>query len=114
VNKIFWNCAAGLLLLMQPLAAYADTNAEQQEKEQETKNRIYGTKHPWENTEPYGTQYTPPSSPPGAADEVTKQAATDNKKPVVKKKTTKKHAAKHAAVIKKTTVKQTTTVQKKS
>jgi type II secretory pathway pseudopilin PulG len=61
---------AVLLPLLAMSRAFADDNgtADQQERDFEQKQRIYGNKHPWENTNPYGTQYTPPQSGAGNAD----------------------------------------------
>lgn len=92
------------------------TDATQQEKDQETKGRIYGTKHPWENTLPYGTQFTPPAGSSGstsetdASDSATK--ADQAKTPVKSKKTTsKKHTTARKRTITKTHRKTTTKKQ---
>ena len=82
------------LLLSCQTAVYAqNSNAEQQEKDQEQKQRIYGTKHPWENTAPYGTQYTPPQAGGDAAAPTEPEA---KEKPAAKPAA--KPAPKHTAV----------------
>lgn len=64
-------CLLFALLLIACQGSFAQDNgsADQQQRDFENKQRIYGTKHPWENTMPYGTQYTPPQS--GAAPDTT-------------------------------------------
>jgi hypothetical protein len=58
-----------LLVLSAAQPVLADNDSDQQQKDFEQKQRIYGTKHPWENTAPYGTQYTPPQSGVGSSSE---------------------------------------------
>src|SRR6185437_4976490 len=58
-----------LLVLSAAQPMLADNESDQQQRDFEQKQRIYGTKHPWENINPYGTQYTPPQSGAGAPSE---------------------------------------------
>jgi hypothetical protein len=75
------------------VAVFAQSDRAQQHKDLEQKKRIYGIKHPWENTEPYGTNYAPPAANPSVVhDTNNKKVIREVKKPVapVKKSTTVK------------------------
>ena len=64
-------------VLSCPLAlADSKDNAEQQDKDLKNKQQIYGVKYPWQNTEPYGTQYTPPPGGSMLPQENEKEAKT--------------------------------------
>lgn len=71
-----WGCA----LIVSPVSVFAQSDAAQQEKDLDEKKRIYGIKHPWENTQPYGTQYVPPSHGPETAPEIDSNKSLDTSK----------------------------------
>jgi hypothetical protein len=96
-----------LILATQP--TFSQSSADQQDKDFEQKQRIYGTKHPWENTAPYGTQYTPPQAGAGTPSDSDKPA--EPAKPP-KKATTKKSVKQKKAVHKKVVQKSKTTKPK--
>jgi len=79
-------------VLVGQLAAVAQSDRAQQHKDLEQKKRIYGIKHPWENTEPYGTNYAPPSATPGVPHD------TNNKKVIKEVKKTVTPVAKSTTV----------------
>jgi hypothetical protein len=71
--------------------ACAQDSPSQADKDFEQKQRIYGTKHPWENTAPYGTQYTPPQAGIGNSND---SAAADTKAAEPSKSEKKKPSSK--------------------
>jgi hypothetical protein len=102
---------AALLLATTSAPTFAQGSSDQQEKDFEQKQRIYGTKHPWENTAPYGTQYTPPQA--GAGSPADSDTSSDKpaeptkpaKKPATKKSNKQKKAAQKKAASKGKTTK---------
>ena len=92
-----------LICLSAIQGAWAQTDADQQQKDQDTKSRIYGTKHPWENVLPYGTQYTPPQSGAGSGGDDSTAEPAKAKQPVKKARAAKvkKKVATHKAAVKK-------------
>jgi hypothetical protein len=95
--KLMMTLAVLLPLLSMPCAFAGDSaTADQQEKDFEQKQRIYGTKHPWENTNPYGTQYTPPQAG-GASGDVAQPDSEKDKTQTIKSAKSAKPAQKPAA-----------------
>lgn len=91
------------LAVSSPLALADSKDSDQQDKDLKNKQQIYGVKYPWQNTQPYGTQYTPPpggAEPAQSSDEPAKAAAPKPDKPGAKPKSAKAKAAAKAKAVK--------------
>jgi hypothetical protein len=90
------------LLVSSPARAQGNSDAEQQKKDLEEKQQIYGVKYPWQNTMPYGTQYVPPQSGAGTVDGASPEKGTvKDTHSAASKKAAQKHSHPASATIKK-------------